>query len=58
MSSSTAFHSPADEPTGLAERDAIRKALEKRFRLVPAPAGYPARPLVEWQRWTLAPRDG
>lgn len=50
------LRSPLDSPSVVAEFDTIRQALEKRFRFVPTPAGQPAKPLVVWQRWTLAPR--
>jgi hypothetical protein len=48
--------SPLDAPSVVAEFDVVRQALEKRFRLVPAPTEHPGRSPVTWQRWILAPR--
>jgi hypothetical protein len=50
--------SPLDSPGTVSELDTIRAALEKRFQLVPVPAGQPSRPFVVWERFTLAPRGG
>jgi hypothetical protein len=50
--------STLDAESVVSELDAVRKALEKRFRLVPADGAQPSKPLALWERFTLEPRDG
>ena len=52
------LRSPNDSEEVVTELDTVRGALEKRFRLVPVPAGQPSRPFVVWERFMLAPRGG
>ena len=48
----------ADPPSTVSEINTILLALQRRFRLVPAPAGQSPSERVIWYRWTLAPRPG
>jgi hypothetical protein len=46
----------ADPPSTVSEINTILLALQRRFRLVPAPAGQSPSERVIWYRWTLALR--
>lgn len=46
-----------DPPVVVSELDAVRAALEKRFRLVPAHGAQPSKLLAAWERFTLESKD-